>query len=60
MFKVQNAKTGKFVKDACAGKVFQFSTKEAAEKFASSMMVNSINGATAWNTTRATKFVVVG
>jgi hypothetical protein len=55
---IKNAKTGKTVKDAISGKQIQFETEQDARTFADSMERNSVLGATAFNSTRPTKYVV--
>jgi len=58
MFKVQNTKTGQFVKSAIDGKVVLFQSKERAQKWADNMTRNSILNATAWNSIRPVKYTV--
>ena len=59
MFKVQNVKTKKFAKDAITGKVKFFDTHDAAQKWADSSERYSNIGATAFNSTRPSKYTVV-
>lgn len=59
MFKVQNSKTKKFVKDAITGKIKLFGTMKEAEASAKSSEYYSNVKATAWNSIRAAKYIVV-
>lgn len=59
MFKVQNTRNGKFVKDAITCQVKTFDSAEAAEHMAACLHRSSILDATAWNSVRRTNYVVV-
>lgn len=59
MFKVQNVRTKKFLKDAITTKVIQFSTKEEAQLMANSSEYYSKTDATAFNNIRSSKYIVV-
>ena len=57
--KVKNTKTGKFVKNAIDGKEVEFTSKEHAQKWADGMTRNSVLSATAFNSIRPCKYIVV-
>lgn len=59
MYQVQNTKTGKFLKDAITCKPHQFADIEHAQKWADDAHRNSVLNATAWNSTRPTKYAVI-
>jgi hypothetical protein len=59
MFKVQDVKTKKFMKNKIDMKEMIFLTASHAQKWADTATENSYKDATAWNSVRPTKFVVV-
>lgn len=59
MFKVQNTKTKKFLKDAVSGKVWLFDSIEAATMNCKSAEYYSTMNASAFNSVRAAKYIVV-
>ena len=59
MFKVQNAKTKRFMKNKMDMKEMVFETESHAQKWADTATENSWKDATAFNSVRPAKFVVV-
>lgn len=59
MFKIQNSKSGKIVRDAITCRPRLFETEEQARYLADCLERNSTDRATAWNSIRTTKYTVI-